>query len=245
MDINICIVYKEGDRACEKFLAVYNKHVDPKVRKYRLRIPIISVSSLTQGQMKLLGKWVQRGVFPFAYVGYKRQHEVYTSMDQVVDIIIAKIQATKNDSDRGRYVNRVSRNNTDDIEDFLESERLKAPKESEAHDIGMGGFDERDGRVSTIISQIPKPRVNPRMQEQYSSGMGADFNKRGDFDPIEKQFVKETIDADKHDADRFIFETFHETIYDPDQAGSESRVSADSVGDRLHSRLSDIIAGAR
>jgi hypothetical protein len=238
MDIKICIIYKEGDRACRDFLAIYNKHVLPKVRKYRVSVPVISSLSLSPGQRKLLGSHVSRGIFPFAYVGNGKINEIYTNMDQVIDILILKIKASKSDADRGTYVNRVN----DDSLDFLEMERRRPDLVAES-DVGndMVMFNDMDAQTSKIIArEVPNKRSEKGLMTSYAAGTGADFATK-DLDPLEKSFVKDQIDAAQHDVDRFIFETFKDTAYDPEYGGSEDRVASEGVPDRLSSRLSDII----
>ncbi len=248
MDIKICIIYKEGDRACSTFLDTYNRFVLPKVRKYRLVIPVISTLNLKPAQSRLFGKYINRGIFPFAYVGKgKTSNEVYTNMDQVIDIIIAVIKATKTTYDRGTYVKQIG---IKPVEDFLELERQKGAF-VEAADVPGERIDDSfmtgDSNLqSKIISQaIPYRQKNQAMMGQYASGAAEDFGKKGGFDPIERSFVKDQIDAEQHDIDMFVFETFKDTAYDPDYAGAESKISADGVGDRLPSRLAEIMRDAR
>lgn len=243
MDLKICIIYKDGDRACRDFLAIYQKHVLPKVRKYRLSIPVISSLNLSNGQRKLLGPYVSRGVFPFAYVGNGKINEVYTNMDQVIDLIILKIKATKNEADRGTYVNRVY-GNEDLALDFLEGERRRADLVTEsADDTGndLVLFGDMDAQTSKIIArEVPHRQTERGMMSSYSASMDADFTRK-DLDPLEKSFVKDQIDAAQHDVDRFIFETFKDTAYDPEYGGAEDRISSEAVPDRLTSRLGDML----
>lgn len=245
MDLKICIIYKEGDRACRDFLTIYDKHVLPKVRKYRISIPVISSINLSAGQRKLLNAYVTRGVFPFAYVGNGKINDVYTNMNQVIDLIILKIKASKNDADRGTYVSRVY-GQEDLALDFLEGERRRVDLVAESaddanRDNGNMTFGEMDAQTSKIIArEVPHKRSERGMMSSYSAGMGADFGSK-DLDPLEKSFVKDQIDAAQHDVDRFIFETFKDTAYDPEYGGAEDRVSSEGVPDRLQSKLSDML----
>lgn len=246
MDIKICIIYKEGDKTCANFLNTYNKYVLPKVRKYRLIIPVISTINLKPMQMKLFSKYIQKGIYPFAYVGKgKTSNEVYTNMDQVIDIIIAVIKATKSTYDRGSYVAKIG---TAPVEDFLELERKKDLFVESVGDANAANddvtFGESDARSSKIIArEIPYRQNNAAMTARYSSQTDEDFGKKGGFDPIEKSFVKDQIDAEQHDIDMFVYETFKDVAYDPEYAGNEQKVSADGVGNRIPSRLSEIMNG--
>lgn len=241
MDIKICIVYKEGDQKCINFLKVYNKYIAPKVKKYRVAAHVVSNMNLRQSQMVIFGPYLKRGIFPFAFVGRGKQNEIYGNMDQVTDIIIAMIKANKSTYDRGTYVSQIGIKPT---EDFLDLERQKDlyVESTDATDDSYVTFGEK--RTSNIIAAaVPVKQKNTAMMGVYHSGAAEDFQKKGGFDPIEKSFVKDQIDAEQHDIDMFVYETFKDTAYDPDYSGSESKVSAEGIGDRLPSRLNDIMNG--
>lgn len=242
------LIFHAGNQDSMVFLRDYIDDILPKIKKYGLDVSVMDVRKLSRQQLTGIARFVNAGVFPFAIVSDGREERYYQKKAQIYEIISDECIKVKNASRTGgrgpKPKQGISDVAIDNPEDFLDRQRSMATgsmttDEEVSMDVAdsrSGGDDRKymlsDGNFGRHSSGLQGRSVGSSAVRQSVATFGSDLDNDGNVDGIASEFInKSAMDYDQSAGD--IRELFAQAIIDPGLEGSESKVSADGVGNTV------------
>jgi len=237
-------IFYAGNTESAVFVKDYTTNILPKVKKYGLDITVIDTRKLSRQQAMSIANFLNAGIFPFALVNDGKVQVYYQKKAQIYDIIsneCLRVKEAYQQSKRTGGKQQSSNTSYDDPADFLDTQRnavqmsMATEKEvsmdttdnaaGSGFEISDGSFRRQQGAGRSIGSGAVRNNI---------SAFGSGFDDDTGTDGISSDFINDAM-CDYDSSEGEMRERLRQAIIDPGADGSESKVGADGVGDRVPS----------